>query len=151
MPAANLFRMARDGHRLVQYAERLTVLRAVFSIATVAIALTVGAAALARLVEPETFDTFGEACWWALQTVSTVGYGDTVPESAGGRWIAGRADAPRRRVRPRHHVDRRRGPRRPAPAAHRRAGRAASWRSPSASSVSSAGSRPGRTRAVTDD
>ena len=81
--------MARDGHRLVQYAERLTVMRAVFSIATVAIALTVGAAALGRLVEPETFGSFGEACWWALQTVSTVGYGDTVPETGGGRVIAG--------------------------------------------------------------
>ena len=80
--------MARDGHRLVQYAEDLTVLRAVFAIATVAIALTVGAAALGRLVEPETFGSFGEACWWALQTVSTVGYGDTVPESGGGRVIA---------------------------------------------------------------
>src|SRR5215207_1750753 len=81
--------MPRDGHRLVQYAERLTVMRAVFSIATVTIALTVGAAALARLVEPETFGSFGEASWWALQTVSTVGYGDTVPESGGGRVIGG--------------------------------------------------------------
>jgi voltage-gated potassium channel Kch len=80
--------MARDGHRLVQFAERLTVARAVFAIASVTIALTVGAAALARLVEPDTFGSFGEACWWALQTVSTVGYGDTVPESAGGRVIA---------------------------------------------------------------
>ena len=79
--------MARDGHRLVQYAERLTVLRAVFSIAAVAVVLTVGAAALARVVDPETFRTFGDASWWALQTVSTVGYGDIVPESAGGRWI----------------------------------------------------------------
>ena len=69
-------RMPRDGHRLVQYAERLTIMRAVFSIAAVTIALTVGAAALGRLVEPETFHSFGEASWWALQTVSTVGYGD---------------------------------------------------------------------------
>lgn len=80
--------MTTRGHRLVQFAERLTILRAVFSIAAVAVALTVGAAALARLVEPETFGSFGEACWWALQTVSTVGYGDTVPASGGGRVIA---------------------------------------------------------------
>ena len=81
--------MARDGHRFLQFAERLTVLRAVAAIAAVAIALTLAAAALGRLVEPDTFGSFGDACWWALQTVSTVGYGDTVPESAGGRVIAG--------------------------------------------------------------
>jgi voltage-gated potassium channel len=80
--------METRGHRLVQYAEDLTVLRAVFAIAAVAVALTVGAAALGRLVEPETFGSFGEACWWALQTVSTVGYGDTVPHTGGGRVIA---------------------------------------------------------------
>ena len=58
--------METRGRRLVQFAERLTVLRAVFAIAIVALALTIGAAALGRLVEPETFGSFGEACWWAL-------------------------------------------------------------------------------------
>jgi voltage-gated potassium channel len=79
--------MPRDGHRLVQFAERLTIFRAVGAIASVAIALTIAAAALGRLIEPETFGSFGEACWWALQTVSTVGYGDSVPETGGGRVI----------------------------------------------------------------
>ena len=142
--------MARDGHRLVQYAERLTVLRAVFSIATVAIALTVGAAALGRLVEPETFGSFGEACWWALQTVSTVGYGDTVPETGGGRGIAGALMLLGVAF---------------VPAitsivvavlvaqVQRRTGRQTEkeLELADASSVSSAGSRHGRTRAVTDD
>ena len=78
----------RDGQRLARFADRLTVLRAVLAIAIVAIVLTIGAAALARLVEPRTFRSFGEACWWALQTVSTVGYGDIVPVTGGGRAIA---------------------------------------------------------------
>jgi hypothetical protein len=38
MRAANPFRMARDGHRLAQFADRLTVMRAVFAIASLAIA-----------------------------------------------------------------------------------------------------------------
>lgn len=80
--------MAPDGRRLAQFAERMTLVRAVLAIAIVAIALTVGAAALARAVEPRTFSGFGDAGWWALQTVSTVGYGDTVPVSGGGRAIA---------------------------------------------------------------
>ena len=49
--------------------------------------LTLAAAGAARAVEPETFRTLGDGGWWALQTVSTVGYGDTVPESGVGRML----------------------------------------------------------------
>jgi len=76
-----------DRPRLVRFAQRLTIGRAVGAIAGVAVLLTVIAAVLARAVEPETFHTFGEAAWWALQTVSTVGYGDVVPESSAGRLL----------------------------------------------------------------
>ena len=32
--------------------------------------------------------SFGQALWWALTTFSTVGYGDSVPVSTQGRFIA---------------------------------------------------------------
>ena len=71
--------------RVARFVQRLTIGRAVGAIAVLALALTLVAAVLVRVIEPETFETLGEAAWWALQTVSTVGYGDSVPESGGGR------------------------------------------------------------------
>jgi voltage-gated potassium channel len=79
----------REHPRLLRFAQRLTLGRAVGAIAGVAVVLTVIAAVLARAVEPETFPTFGDAARWALQTVSTVGYGDAVPESSAGRLLGG--------------------------------------------------------------
>jgi voltage-gated potassium channel len=41
-----------------------------------------------RLVDPDTFDNVWLGMWWALQTVTTVGFGDVVPESTAGKLIA---------------------------------------------------------------
>ncbi len=38
-------------------------------------------AMLVWLVEPETFTNFSNAVWWAIVTMTTVGYGDIVPKS----------------------------------------------------------------------
>jgi voltage-gated potassium channel Kch len=41
-----------------------------------------------HLVNPDRFDTIWEGMWWSTQTVTTVGYGDIVPEPGAGRLVA---------------------------------------------------------------
>ena len=41
-----------------------------------------------RLVDPDTFDNVWLGMWWGVQTVTTVGYGDVVPENTAGKAIA---------------------------------------------------------------
>ena len=41
-----------------------------------------------HLVDPKSFDNIWLGMWWATQTVTTVGYGDVVPNQAGGQLIA---------------------------------------------------------------
>ena len=42
-----------------------------------------------RAVDQENFPSLGTAVWWALQTITTVGYGDVVPTTASGRIVGG--------------------------------------------------------------
>jgi voltage-gated potassium channel len=44
--------------------------------------------ALMRLVDHEEYSSVWEGMWWAMQTVTTVGYGDVTPERWTGRLIA---------------------------------------------------------------
>ena len=66
----------------------LTARRAVLIIATVTTLVTVAAGFLMRHVDEKDFSTVGEGMWWAVQTVTTVGYGDEVPQTTGGRLLA---------------------------------------------------------------
>jgi voltage-gated potassium channel len=68
---------------------RLTTLRlrsAVGLIVGTAALLAVTAAVVVHLVDPA-IGSWGDAFWWAVTTVTTVGYGDVVPQSAGGRAV----------------------------------------------------------------
>ena len=42
-----------------------------------------------RLIDPKTFHSVWLGMWWAIQTVTTVGYGDVVPDQTAGKVIAG--------------------------------------------------------------
>jgi voltage-gated potassium channel len=64
--------------RIERWYERLTLVRAVGTILAVAITLVSIAGFLARIVEPDTFTSIGLAYWWAVTTVTTVGYGGVV-------------------------------------------------------------------------
>ena len=57
-------------------------------IASATTAITLGAAILMTVVDRDNFPSIGSALWWAVQTVTTVGYGDDVPTTVGGRLLA---------------------------------------------------------------
>jgi voltage-gated potassium channel len=48
---------------------------------------TAGTAAV-EILSPNSFASVGDAAWWAAATVTTIGYGDVVPGTSGGRVIA---------------------------------------------------------------
>jgi len=57
-------------------------------IATVSTSITVGAGLLMTVADHENFPSIGSGLWWAVQTVTTVGYGDDVPANVAGRLVA---------------------------------------------------------------
>jgi voltage-gated potassium channel len=57
-------------------------------ITVVTSAITVGAGLLMTVVDSTNFPSLGGGLWWAVQTVTTVGYGDHVPTDASGQIVA---------------------------------------------------------------
>jgi voltage-gated potassium channel len=67
--------------------ESLTARRAAGIIAGFTVLITVAGGVLERVVDHREFHTIGRGLWFALQTVTTVGYGDVTPKQADGRLI----------------------------------------------------------------
>jgi voltage-gated potassium channel len=80
----------RFGHAIQQRLQR-NVLRPRIAASLIVALWAVGVVVFGvveRLVNPETFDNVWLAMWWALQTVTTVGYGDVVPGDTAGKVMA---------------------------------------------------------------
>ena len=56
-------------------------------IVTATIVVVVGAGILIWLIDSEEYPSIGVGLWWALQTVTTVGYGDVTPSHTSGRLV----------------------------------------------------------------
>ena len=61
----------------------------VIGLAITFVGLAFAGAIVIRIVDPDNFPSLGLAIWWALQTVTTVGYGDVVPTTPVGQVIGG--------------------------------------------------------------
>ncbi len=68
--------------------ESLTARRAAAIIAAFTVLVTVVGGILERVLDHQEYPTIGRGLWFALQTVTTVGYGDVTPARAVGRFIA---------------------------------------------------------------
>ena len=49
--------------------------------------VVIGAGAVISLIDSEEYSNVGVGMWWALQTVTTVGYGDVAPRHLAGRLV----------------------------------------------------------------
>jgi voltage-gated potassium channel len=65
-----------------------TVRGAAVVIAAVSTSITLGAGLLMTVADHDNFPSIGSGLWWAVQTVTTVGYGDHVPATVAGQLIA---------------------------------------------------------------
>lgn len=68
--------------------ESLTARRAAAIIAAFTVLVTVVGGILERVLDHQEYPTIGRGLWFALQTVTTVGYGDVTPARTVGRFIA---------------------------------------------------------------
>ena len=57
-------------------------------IAATSLVITLATGILMTIVDRDQFPSIGSGLWWAVQTTTTVGYGDNVPTTTVGRFLA---------------------------------------------------------------
>ena len=77
--------LERRAARFLQ--EPPTVRGAPAVIVTATAAVVFGAGVLMTVIDSKEYPTFGIGLWWAVQTVTTVGYGDVAPTDVFGRLV----------------------------------------------------------------
>ena len=95
-----IFRLLRTlrvfrAFKLARYSRNIQIIAAVFqkqrdaltAVLSLALACIVISALVIFNVEPDTFDNFFEAVYWATVSLTTMGYGDIYPVTAAGRII----------------------------------------------------------------
>jgi voltage-gated potassium channel len=86
-----VFRLARLARLLVASRGARRLFDRLGRVAIVAGGVVVLGSLVAYYAEHPTnpeFGTFGDALWWGIVTLTTVGYGDIVPKTTAGRWAA---------------------------------------------------------------
>ena len=79
----------RFERRLERWIDRAVTPRgAAIVIACATIAITLASGLLMTVVDRGNYPSIGEGLWWAVQTTTTVGYGDNVPTTVAGRFVA---------------------------------------------------------------
>jgi voltage-gated potassium channel len=66
----------------------LTLRRAAYIIAAATLLVGIAGGLLMAILDRHQYTTIWQGLWWSMQTITTVGYGDTVPKSTEGKVLA---------------------------------------------------------------
>ena len=78
----------REAERLLERIQQQPFRGAWQATAVATVIVTVASGLLMTITDRDRFPSLWDGLWWSAQTVTTVGYGDVLPQSAAGRLLA---------------------------------------------------------------